>query len=108
MGFLSSANKKSNLGEVSKPERDWRGLFQSENAGVSLQYFELDVIDGKVVVEPPSEVIEKGIFKWSFSLVGQFLDKPFPYYHVKKAVDIMWKHFGKMEVFLLDIGMYIF
>jgi hypothetical protein len=57
MGFLSSANQKSNLGEVSKPESDWRGLFQTENAGVSLQYFEPQVIDGKVVIEPPSEVI---------------------------------------------------
>jgi hypothetical protein len=108
VGFPSSANQKSNIGEVSKPESDWRGLFQAENAGVSLQYFEPEVIDGKVVVEPPYEVIEEGIFKWSSSLVGQFLDKPFHYYHVKKAVDIIWKQFGKVEVFLLDNGMYIF
>jgi hypothetical protein len=108
MGFLSLENQKSNLGEVSKPKSDWRGLFQTKNVGVSLQYFDLEVIDGNVVVEPPSEVIEEGIFKWSSSLVGQFLDKPFPYYHVKKAVDIIWKQFGKVEVFHLDNGMYIF
>ena len=77
LGFLHSKNLKSNLREASKLESDWRGLFQNENAGVSLQYSEPKVIDGKVVVELPFEVIEEGIFKWSSSLIGQFLDKHF-------------------------------
>jgi hypothetical protein len=48
------------------------------------------------------------VFSSGPSLVGQFLDKPLPYYLVKKAVDTMWKQFGKVEVFLLENGMFIF
>ncbi|KAK1554682.1 hypothetical protein Q3G72_015780 [Acer saccharum] len=85
LGFLSSANPKPNLVDD--------GL-----TGGNTQ----------VVVEPLYEVIEEGISKWSSSLVGQFLYKPLSYYHVKKVVDILWKQFGKVEVFLLDNCMYIF
>lgn len=67
-----------------------------------------EVIDGKIVVSPPIEAIEEGIFKWRPSLVGQFLDKLLPYYLVKKAVDTIWKQYGKVEVFLLENGMFIF
>ncbi|KAK3229305.1 hypothetical protein Dsin_001186 [Dipteronia sinensis] len=108
LGDAGLTGGNTQAGEASKSESDWHGFFQSASARVSLQYFEPEVIDGKVVVEPPSEVIEEGIFKWSSSLVGQFLDKPLPYYHVKKAVDILWKQFGEVEVFLLENGMYIF
>jgi hypothetical protein len=38
-------------------------------------------------VKPPKEAIEEGISKWSPSMVGQFLDKPLPYYIVKCAID---------------------
>jgi hypothetical protein len=41
-------------------------------------------------------------------LVGQFLDKPLPFFLVKKAVDSMWKQYGSVDVFLMENGMYIF
>ena len=43
--------------------------------------------------------MEEGILKWSPYLVGQFLDKPSPYYIVKRFVDNMWAQYGKVEVF---------
>jgi hypothetical protein len=46
--------------------------------------------------------------KWSPSLVGQFLDKPLPYYLVKRAVESLWAQYGKVEVFLLENGLYLF
>jgi hypothetical protein len=46
--------------------------------------------------------------KWSSSLVGQFLDKPVPYYIVKRVVESIWARYGKIEVFLLKNGLYLF
>jgi hypothetical protein len=60
------------------------------------------------VVKPPKEAIEEGISKWSPSLVGQFLDKPLPFYIVKRTVDSMWAQYGKVEVFLMENGLYLF
>jgi hypothetical protein len=64
--------------------------------------------DGKVVVKPPRAAIEEGILKWSSSMVGQFLDKPLPFYIVNRIVDTMWAQYGKVEVFLLENGLYLF
>jgi hypothetical protein len=88
--------------------QDWRQLFRSEKSLGALQYFEPSREKGKVVVKPPKVAIEEGILKWSSSLVGQFLDKPLPYYIVKRTVDILWASFGKVEVFLLENGLYLF
>lgn len=60
-----------------------------------------------MVVSPMEEDIEEGIAKWRPSLVGQFLDKPLPFYLVKKSVEIMWKQFGEVEVFSVENGMYL-
>ena len=51
----------------------------------------------------------RGLFQTEKS-VGtlQFLDKPLPYFLVKKTVDSIWKQFGKVNAYLLENGMYIF
>jgi hypothetical protein len=83
-------------------------LFRSEKSLGALQYFAPTCEDGRVVVKPPREAIEEGISKWSSSLVGQFLDKPLPFYIVKRTVDALWAQYGKVEVFLLENGLYLF
>jgi hypothetical protein len=88
--------------------QDWRKLFQHEKSIGALQYFAPSCEDGRVVVKHPLEAIEEGILKWSPSLVGQFLDKPLPYYIVKQTVESIWAQFGKVEVFLLENGLYLF
>jgi len=45
-----------------------------------LEYFAPKIAGGKVVVSTPEEAVEEGIDKWKTSLVGQFLDKPLPYF----------------------------
>lgn len=40
-------------------------------------------------MKPQEEAIQEGITKWSPSLVGQFLDKPLPFYIVKRYVNCM-------------------
>jgi hypothetical protein len=74
----------------------------------ALKYFAPSSEDGRIVVKPPNEAIEEGILKWSPSLVGQFLDKPLPFYVVKRTVDSLWAQYGKVEVFLLENGLYLF
>jgi hypothetical protein len=88
--------------------QDWRQLFRSEKSLGALQYFAPSREEGKVVVKPPKVAIEEGILKWSPSLVGQFLEKPLPYYIVKRTMDNLWANFGKVEVFLLKNGLYLF
>jgi hypothetical protein len=88
--------------------KDWRGLFKTDGSMGNLQYFEPVKVGGKICVSPPEEAIEEGISKWCSSLVGQFMDKSLPYCLVKKAVSLMWKQHGEIEVFSLDNGMFIF
>jgi hypothetical protein len=59
-------------------------------------------------VKPPMEAIEEGISKWPSSLVGQFLDKHLPYYVVKCTVESIWAQYGKIEVLMLENGLYLF
>jgi hypothetical protein len=96
-------------GDVHKNSaQDWRQLFRSEKSIGTLHYFAPSCEDGKIVVKPPKEAIEEGILKWSSSLVGQFLDKPLPYYIVKRTVENLWAQYGKVEVYLLENGLYLF
>lgn len=74
----------------------------------SLQYFEPKRQNGKIIVQPPKEAIEKGILKWSSSLIGQFLDKPLPFYVVKRIMENIWASYVSVEVFLLENGLYLF
>ena len=90
------------------PTQDWRQLFRSEKSLGMLHYFAPSKEDGRVVVKPPKEAIEEGILKLSPSLVGQFLDKPLPCNLVYRAVKSLWAQYGKVEVFLLENGLYLF
>jgi hypothetical protein len=73
-----------------------------------LQYHEPTRLIRKVIVKPPMEAIREGIVKWSPTLVGQFLEKPLPFFLVKRTVDSLWANYGKVEVFLLENGLYMF
>jgi hypothetical protein len=94
--------------EQKKTGLDWSQLFRSEKSFGSLKHFAPSHEDGKVVVKPPKEAMEEGILKWSPSLVGQFLDKPLPYYIVRRFVDNLWAQYGKVEIFLLENELYLF
>jgi len=91
-----------------KGVQDWRQFFHSKKSFGSLQYHEPNRKDGRVIVQPPKEAIEEGILKWSSSLIGQFLEKPLPFYVVKRTVENIWSAYGKVEVFLLENGLYLF
>jgi hypothetical protein len=104
--------KEDNVDQVgSEPEveaSNWRGLFQTVNSLSKLEYFAPKIAGGKVVVSPPEEAVEEGIDKWKTSLVGQFLDKPLPYFLLKKICGCYVEAIWEVEVFSLENGMYIF
>jgi hypothetical protein len=81
---------------------DWHGLFSSERTLGNLQFFVSKKFGAKV------SAVEEGISKWHSCLVGQVLDKPLPFFLVKKAVTCMWKQCGNLEVFSLENGMFMF
>jgi hypothetical protein len=73
-----------------------------------LQFFSPRKFGEKTIVYPLADDVKEGVSKWRPSLVGQFFDKPLPFYLVKKDVTAMWKQYGEVEVFSLDNGLYIF
>jgi hypothetical protein len=103
-------NHKDELGVNPAPSAnaDWRNLFQSNQSLGKLEYVARRKLGAKVVVSPPVQAVEEGIDIWKASLVGQFLDKPLPFFLVKKSVAQMWKQYGQVEVFSLENGMFIF
>lgn len=82
------------LGANLDSQADWRNLFQSTHVLGKLDYFAPRKSGAKVVVSPPDVAVEEGIDVWKASLVGQFLDKPLPFFLVKKIcgsiVEAVW------------------
>jgi len=108
LGKGNSDSKGSSPDRVGKGEagrsgvkrgQDWRQLFQSKKSFGSMQYHEPLRQNGRIIVKPQKEVIKEGILKWSSSLIGQFFDKPLPFYVVKRTVENIWASYGNVEVF---------
>jgi hypothetical protein len=36
------------------------------------------------------------------------MEKPLPFFLVKKTIDLLWRQYGKVDVFLMENSMYIF
>jgi hypothetical protein len=102
---------RSNSPDVHKDHKgetqDWRNLFKTGKS-VGLQFHEPSRQNGRIVIQPPRKAVEDGIVKWSSSLIGQFLDKPLPFYVVKRSVDNLWSMYGSVDVSLLENGLYLF
>lgn len=60
------------------------------------------------MVKPLMKAINRAIASRNSSLAVQFINKPLPFFKVKKVMDQMWSHYGKVEVFSLDSVLYIF
>lgn len=101
------------IGELAKQSttrgycQSWHGLFTNKKSLGILQYHEPSIVYGKIIVKPPAEAVE-GINRWKPSLVGQFLDKPSPFFVVKHSVENLWSQHGKVEVSSMENGLFIF
>nr|POF09054.1 hypothetical protein CFP56_38633 [Quercus suber] len=95
--------------EEPKFNNSWRSLFQNEsNSSSQLQFFELKIINGKVVAQPPGEAVDEGIAKWESSLIGKFLDKAPSFLLVKCFVEGLWGQYDLVELFAFNNGMFLF
>jgi hypothetical protein len=82
-----SVNQEDHLGLGES--NDWRRLFKTNNSLGKLNFVAPRMLGNKVMVSSPLQDVEDGIPTWKTSLVGQFLDKPLPFYLVKKSVALM-------------------
>lgn len=105
---LSEGPGDDRLPSSSGVKQDWKGLFPCNSSFGKLQYFEPLVSEGKVFVKPSAAALAEGVAKWRPSLVGQFIDKPLPFFLVKKSLELLWNHYGKFEIFSLENGLFIF
>jgi hypothetical protein len=88
--------------------QDWRKLFKTGHSGSSLQFFDPSRRNGRVTIQPPREAVVNGVEKWSSALIGQFLDKPLPFYVVKRSVEKLWDKYGSVDVSLMENGLFLF
>ena len=65
------------------------------NQLVNCKFFERTKVNDKIVVKPLAKAMEDGIAKWS-----QCLDKPLPYFLVKKTVEAIWSQIWKSRCVL--------
>ena len=72
----------------------------NRNQLVNCKFFEPTKVNDKIVVKPPAKAMEHGIAKWNTSLVGQCLDKPLPYFLVKKTLEAIWSQIWKSRCVL--------
>lgn len=75
---------------------------------MKFSYHPPQIKEARVVVCPPTEVIDAGVARWSKSVVGYFLDKKLPFIAVQNIVFRIWKKFGIKKVMANAQGFYFF
>ncbi|GAV76400.1 DUF4283 domain-containing protein, partial [Cephalotus follicularis] len=73
-----------------------------------LSFHEPKVENGVCIVEPPDEVFDLGVKKWSNALVGYFVGKRIPFKAVKEQLEKKWKKWGGVSVITGDNGTFLF
>ena len=92
-----------------KASQNWRSLFVNRPKSCTPLVFSNPArVDGKVIINPPSEAVEEGLGIWEGCLVGQFFDKRLPLHVVKTLVERLWGKHEMPEISTTDNGLYIF
>lgn len=85
-----------------------RVVVNSSAPRMDLQYFAPTVVNEKIVVQPPEEVVSLGIEKWKDCVVGYFLDKKLSFDAVKSIAEKVWAKFGLIDVLSNEEGFFFF
>ncbi|KAG5560701.1 hypothetical protein RHGRI_003888 [Rhododendron griersonianum] len=85
-----------------------RVVVNSSAPRMDLQYFAPTVVNEKIVVQPPEEVVPLGIEKWKDCVVGYFLDKKLSFNAVKSIAEKVWAKFGLIDVLSNEEGFFFF
>ncbi|KAF7127311.1 hypothetical protein RHSIM_Rhsim11G0061400 [Rhododendron simsii] len=75
---------------------------------MKFSYHPPQIKEARVVVCPPTEVIDAGVARWSKCVVGYFLDKKLPFIAVQNIAFRIWKKFGIKKVMANAQGFYFF
>ncbi|KAG5531584.1 hypothetical protein RHGRI_026261 [Rhododendron griersonianum] len=75
---------------------------------MALEFFAPSVINEKIVVQPPEEVVTLGNEKWKDCVVGYFIDRRLPFKSVKDIAERIWAKFGLIDVLSNDEGFFFF
>ena len=95
--------------EDAKASQNWRSLFVNRPKSYTpLVHSNPARVNGKVIINPPSEAVEEGLGIWEGCLVGQFFDKRLPLHVVKILVERLWGKHEMPEISTTDNGLYIF
>lgn len=73
-----------------------------------LQYYAPSVVNEKVVVQPPEEVVSLGNEKWKDCVVGHFIDRNMAFKSVRFIAERIWAKFGLVDVLSNDEGFFFF
>ncbi|KAK8667936.1 hypothetical protein V6N13_105409 [Hibiscus sabdariffa] len=73
----------------------------------SLNFFPPEERDGKILVQPPREVLVNGAKQWSNALIANFLGKSPPLYVFQRTADKLWGREGSVVIRFLAPGVYI-
>ncbi|KAG5565975.1 hypothetical protein RHGRI_001788 [Rhododendron griersonianum] len=72
---------------------------------MDLQFFPPAIVNEKIVVQPPEEVVTLGNEKWKDCVVGYFIDRKLPFTTVKSIAEKIWAKFGLIDVLSNDEGL---
>ncbi|KAF7113433.1 hypothetical protein RHSIM_RhsimUnG0127000 [Rhododendron simsii] len=75
---------------------------------MDLQFFAPSVVNEKIVVQPPEEVVTLGTEKWKYCVVGHFIDRKLSFNAVKTIAEKVWAKFGLADVLSNDEGFFFF
>ncbi|KAK8988096.1 hypothetical protein V6N11_065695 [Hibiscus sabdariffa] len=64
----------------------------------SLNFFPPGELDGKILVQPPREVLVNGAKQWSNALIANFLGKSPPLYVFQRTADKLWGREGSVVI----------
>ena len=88
---------------------NWKALFTGHPKSSSPLVFSIPSrVDGKMIINPPAEVVAEGVGIWEGCIVGQFLHKRLPLHVVRSLVDRLWGKHEMPEITTTDNGLYIF
>ena len=87
----------------------WKSLFSAKTVTKSpLEFVAPEIVNGKPVIEPPTEAVVEGMMLWEDCLVGQFFDKRLPLHVVRAAIEKLWGKKEIPEISITDNGLYLF
>ncbi|KAF7129953.1 hypothetical protein RHSIM_Rhsim10G0134500 [Rhododendron simsii] len=73
---------------------------------MDLQFFPPAIVNEKIVVQPPEEVVTLRNEKWKDCVVGYFIDRKLPFATVKSIAEKIWAKFGLIDFYNVPLKLW--